>query len=180
MAEIYLLSRKNTIELLSLDALLSEAFTRDSDVTEYAVEDGSNITDNIFNKPVQVVITGGISSFSGNQMAPDVAFQYINSLIDKRELITISTGLMIYYRMAITNFNMNRDKTNSGHSLKFSLSAKQVKIVKTEYINPVNIAPKIKNKVSPKVVIAPLKYSDVSIYSFKKTTADNTRVFVKR
>jgi hypothetical protein len=176
MAEIYLLNKTNKISLLALDVLLTESYTRDSEVTEYAVEDGSVITDQIFNKPIQVVLTGGVSAFhldSSISWTPENAFQYLEDLQTKRELISITTGLKTYFNMAITNISINRDKTNSGHVLKFSLTAKQVNIVKTEYVNPANISPKIKSKVTPRVTVPPLFTRQVEI---EVRSADNTRV----
>lgn len=112
-----------------LDAVLSEDHLYNSRVTNFPVEDGRIISDHIINEPETVQITGVVSdtpiSFFAPFNASINAFQRLVEIHDRRELITIVTGIKVYTNMAITSLQVPRNAL-SGQSLTFTMNFQKV------------------------------------------------------
>lgn len=182
--QIFFTKVLNKVEMLTLDALLSERYEAGADVTKYAVEDGSTVSDQIYNHPVSVTIEGAVSSYhliDGLDGTPGGAFDYLEKIRENRELITITTGLRVYKDYAIENLTVSRDARNSKNVLKFSLTASYFKIVNVQMIDNKKVGSPKKRKVVAKVTAPPLKTIDVKAISFKPSAApaDCSRIYFK-
>ena len=127
-----------------VDVTLNEDYTFDSDVTDFPVESGSSIVDNIRPKPIVVRIEGIVSNTpignvaqarqnagnGGNGATPpsDQAYDVLLKIRDAREPVTITTSLRTYENMALQSLSMPR-ATGRGDELRFNATFKQVTIV---------------------------------------------------
>ncbi len=120
-----------------IDCLLSDSHTFDSDVTEFPVESGSTISDNIRNKPLVVtmecVVTnspiGQLVSLRDKVSDPaDSAYDLLLKIRSDRQLVTITTSLRTYIDMALQGLTIPRE-SGRGDELKFTATFKQVELV---------------------------------------------------
>lgn len=132
-----------------VDVALNEDYSFDSDVTDFPVESGSSIVDNIRPKPIVVRIEGIISNTpigniaqarqsagmggSGKGPTPptDDAYDTLLDIRDKREPVTITTSLRTYENMALQSLSVPR-ATGRGDELRFNATFKQVVIVQNK------------------------------------------------
>lgn len=102
---------------IEFDALISETRTHNSDVPEYAVETGYEVTDNISIKPMEVEITGHLTNTPvtwinhGTGMVESRVTQLL-TLYHTKQLVTLTTRTDIYTDMAITSLTVPKDETN--------------------------------------------------------------------
>lgn len=133
---------------LMIDAALSEEHTYDSEVTQFPVEDGSDITDNIRILPKTVKIEGVVSNWpigrALSERAGTIALsqaglidpmtpaqEVLRGLLeirDQRDTITITTSLGLYENMVMESLTVPR-AADVGDALKFSATFRQVFIV---------------------------------------------------
>jgi len=120
---------KGNVGGVELDVTLREVHSFTSRVTNYPIEEGSILSDHIINEPAVVVLEGivtdtplAILTFFNRSID---AFNRLVEIHQKREIITVVTGLKKYPRMAITNLDVPRD-IRTGQSLTFSIELKQV------------------------------------------------------
>lgn len=125
-----------------LDLALTEEHDFESEVTEYPVESGADVSDNIRNKPLEITLEGIVSDTPIGAIALDAtrraesgtplpsldAYTRILAIRDARELVTIETSLGKFERMALTRLAVPRDRT-TGKALKFTVSFRQVNVV---------------------------------------------------
>lgn len=129
------------------DGSLSETHTRSSEVTDFPVESGSDLTDNIRQLPAEVEIEGIVSNTPIGKMAllrgldggndgtgsdgekpANEALARLEGIWERRQPVTIQTDLKLYTNMAMTSLEIPRDPTTK-NVLKFTASFKQIKIV---------------------------------------------------
>lgn len=120
-----------------LDCLLSDTHTFESEVTEFPVESGSTISDNIRSKPLVISLEAIVSNtpltFAGNFRAsgsvPSIdAYAKLLAIRRDRRLVTIATSLETYDNMALESITIPR-ASGRGDELRFSATFKQVEIV---------------------------------------------------
>lgn len=125
-----------------IDLAITEDHSFDSEVTEYPVESGADVSDNIRNKPLEITLEGIVSDTPIGAIAQDPtrkpeagaplpsrdAYNRIIAIRDAREPVTIETSLGKFERMALTKIGIPRDRT-TGKALKFTVSFKQLNIV---------------------------------------------------
>lgn len=141
---------RRTIQIGSyiIDTSTNEVHTYESDVTEFPVEQGSPISDNIRPKPIVVVITGivsdtplppiaagrqvvGSNESDGDDSPPSVsALAALIAIRDARQEVSISTAVASYDNMALQSLVIPRDPT-TGEALGFTATFKQIVIVTT-------------------------------------------------
>lgn len=144
--------KEHRIGEIQVDAFIRENHSFSSELTEHPVENGSTIVDHIFNKPVSISLDGiitntpmtlvGITSFDSlrrfaNNESNDfsqIAFAKIEEIFCKREPISIATSLKTYEDMVLESLSVERESGNSS-SLKFSCTAKQIRIVAQKLID---------------------------------------------
>jgi hypothetical protein len=130
-----------------IDAFLTEEHTYESDVTEYPVESGANITDNIRPKPIRVNITGIVSDTPLEPIASarakqtsttnsddleflpsDDALAMLEAVWLAREPVPLDTTLKHYDNMAMSSLVIPRD-AETGAALGFTATFQQVRII---------------------------------------------------
>lgn len=124
------------VEDIAFDLILDEDHSKTAKVTEYAVEDGSPISDHIEVQPRELKFTALVSNFSigaqivtpGYNRAAET-WTALKLLMDDKRLVTITTVLERYPSMAITSVSAPRSD-KSGEAVEFSVTAREVRVVK--------------------------------------------------
>jgi hypothetical protein len=120
-----------------LDCLLSDNHTFDSEVTEFPVESGSTISDNIRPKPLVITIEAIVSNtpltfagnFRGAGSVPSIdCYAKLLAIRRERRLVTIATSLETFFNMALESLGIPR-AAGRGDELRFNATFKQVQIV---------------------------------------------------
>src|SRR5882757_552872 len=117
-----------------VDCLISDNHTFESEITEFPVESGSTISDNIRNKPLVVMMDCLVSNTplelagrfrkTGSNPADD-AYALLLSIRADRRLVSISTSLQTYDNMGLQTVSFPR-AAGRGDALQFSATFKQV------------------------------------------------------
>ncbi len=106
-----------SINGIEFDALISESKVYNSDVPEYAVEDGYSVSDNISIRPTEIEITGYLTNTPvtwlnhGTGRVESVVTQ-LEQLYFSRQLVTITTSTDTYTDMAIQSMTVPKDMEN--------------------------------------------------------------------
>ncbi len=130
--------RDSTGTTFYLDCSLSENHEFESEVTQYPVESGSSIVDNIRPKPIKVTMEalvsntpiGLITKLRGDTNTEPVsdAYQFLMRLRDKRLPVRITTSLDTYDSMAMENLAIARAR-GRGDELHFTATFLQIATV---------------------------------------------------
>lgn len=149
--------KKGKVGSVELDVTLREDHNYSSRVTNYPVEDGAIISDHIINDPNILTLEGivtdtplSILTFFNRSVD---AFNRLIEVHEKRELVTVVTGIKVYPNMAITLLNVPRDVT-TGQSLKFTIELQNVILdtsVRIE-INEENLFGGVQSKIPREIV----------------------------
>lgn len=121
-----------TIGALQIDALLSETTELSAKATEYAVEDGSPISDHVVLTPERLKVSGWITPSDVQLMTADgrpkmaEAKATLRKIITDRAEITVTTGMDTYSGMIMETCSVGR--TNEGE--RFNVDMEFVKIRK--------------------------------------------------
>lgn len=128
------------IDGFAIDCLLSDNHTFEADVTEYPVESGSTIADNIRNRPLVVQMECLISNTplervgllrdAGSVPEKD-AYNLMLAIRRDRRLVDIQTSLRGYANMALQALSIPR-AAGRADGLLFSATFKQVEIVQNK------------------------------------------------
>jgi hypothetical protein len=114
---------------IDLDVTITEQHRYNSRVTNYPVEDGTIVSDHIINEPDTLTLQALVTDTPLSILSlPNRSVDVFNRLIEiqqKRELITVITGLKIYDSMAITSLDVPRNLT-TGQSLTFTIELQKV------------------------------------------------------
>jgi hypothetical protein len=134
-----------TIEGYEIDAFLTETYNFTNSVTNLPVEDGTIISDHVTSQPIEISIEAFIGrvkfqAYNSDDTSADdpkarikEAYFKLRKLKEDRQPLIIVLGLDTFANMVITKFEINRD-VKTGADLSFSMSFKQVKIVKSEFV----------------------------------------------
>ena len=122
---------------LTLDVTISENHSFTSQVTQFPIEAGAEISDHIINKPVDLSVVGFITNspvqvFGGileNLITSQVAipnrvqsaFTLLTDMREIKETFTVVTGLKVYRNMFFKNLTFPRNG-RSGDAVQFSAS----------------------------------------------------------
>lgn len=130
-----------------IDCALKENHTFDSDVTEYPVESGGKITDNILPRPITVEIEGLVTNTPLGPIATtretqgatlnltstspaDMMYEFFMRLRDDRKTFPIQTSLRTYNNMALKGLNIPRgDHMND---IKFTATFQQIQSIENK------------------------------------------------
>lgn len=135
------------IDGVAVDASISESHQFDSEVTDYPVETGSDVTDNVRIKPTIVTINGIVSSTplpgtfnfegedaSGNPIKVTAAKDMLDHLLTiqvNRLPISITTALLVYDDMVMQTLHIPKD-AKIGRAFVFTATFKQVTLVSSD------------------------------------------------
>lgn len=129
---------RTAIASVVLDAVLSEDHVYNSRVTNYPIEDGRIISDHIINEPETLQLTGVVSDTPLAFLAPfNRSINAFNTLVEihnRRERITVVTGIKVYTDMVITSLQVPRNVA-SGQSLTFVIDLQKVFLDTTVQVN---------------------------------------------
>jgi hypothetical protein len=123
-----------------IDCLLSDNHTFESEITEFPVESGSFISDNIRNKPLVVAMECIVSNtpleeveqFRADGSVPaDDAYAMLRAIRKDRRLVQIATSLDHYNNMGLESLTIPR-ATGRGDELRFNATFKQVQIIENK------------------------------------------------
>lgn len=124
---------------ISFDIILGESHNLRNIVTQYKIEDGSNISDHILNDIRDGSFSGLITNFSIE--APgfilnraQLAYDSLEQLWKAKELVDIYTIYKTYNNVAITNISIVKD-TNTGEALIADISFQEVTKVSLQTID---------------------------------------------
>lgn len=108
---------RTSVGAITLDALMREETKLTADVTSYPVESGAEISDHITRHPEELSVKGqvtaaGILTFqAGGRSRLIESKSLIRDIHEKREPITIQTGIDTYTDYAMTSAVITRDNT---------------------------------------------------------------------
>lgn len=136
MANIFFSNRQKKVGAIEIDTFTSENHELSSNVTQYPVENGGDISDHITNNP---------DAFSGNAVVmpvklinPDTtknrakdAYEELKRINDDKEVVTIVSGLRVYENMHLNSISIPRS-SETGNSLVFDISATQIRIANSQ------------------------------------------------
>lgn len=153
-----------SLEAIVMDATLTESHAHTADVTEFPVEKGSAVTDNVRGKPIALRVDGFVSDFplQSNivQQLAAGAFtqkptaelrrsqQVLDKLIqlkDKGVTITVTTGIRTYKNMVISSVIVNRDKTTA-QGIRMDINMREIQVVETQTVEIKSAERKGQNK----------------------------------
>jgi hypothetical protein len=126
------------IGTVNIDCVFSENTTEDCEVTDYPIETGAYIQDNIYNRPLNFSLSGFLTDTplgyiqtvesltnTTNQSLSQSAIDALETLKESRTPFTVITGVRIYEDMVFTNLSFSRD-TNNGRSANIDCSFKKL------------------------------------------------------
>lgn len=135
---------RQVLETLVLDASLSEVHSSDADVTEFPVEEGSDITDNVRILPHDLQVEAIISDFhlanragkagwyaegTSQDISAKSTLAKLEDYQSKGTLIDVETGLKSYRNMVIKSIRTPRDKNIfTGNDKRDSAKAGAIKV----------------------------------------------------
>lgn len=131
-------AKQTKLGSILLDVMVSEELTLEGEVTEYAVEDGTEISDHITRRAERLRIVGrmavtdaaAFTLLNKAQKFVDV-IEMLRAMHKARALVEVSTGRMIYKEMAFRS--MVASRTNGGEGgniIEISAELKQVRKVR--------------------------------------------------
>lgn len=125
----------------AVDAVLSAGHDAESEVTDFPTESGGAFTDHIQNRPIEatfeVIVTdapmGEVAALREGLSitASQDAYLTFTSIRDARLPITIEAPLATYDNMALLNLSIPQT-VEDGESIRFSVTFKQIEVVKVE------------------------------------------------
>lgn len=136
------------LEIL-LDASLSESHNYNSNITNFPVENGANISDHVSDDPIKLSLRGFITNtpiriFGGDPGAniDDVTggdrikttFLALLDIRKSRTPFTLVTGLQVYENMLFSNITFPRTPRSGLHSLEFTAELQQIQTVESRTV----------------------------------------------
>lgn len=125
-----------SINGIEFDALLNESRSYNSDVPEYAVESGYEVSDNISIKPMEIEFTGYLTNTPvtwenhGTGRVESVV-ALLENLFFSKQLVTLATRTDTYTNMAITFLKVPKDAENMT-SREIQMRLKKVTVVSSQ------------------------------------------------
>ncbi len=135
-----------------LDALLTEDTELSANASQYAVEDGTVVSDHITREPERLSMSGIISAASiytfgaGGRSKLIAAKDALRQIHDRRVPITIITGADVYVNFAMVNARISR--TNEGEQLSLICGFQKIDVTQLREadIPPAKVAASTKGK----------------------------------
>jgi hypothetical protein len=123
------------VDVLVLDAAISETHSGDADVTEHPVERGANVSDHVRVKAETLKLEGLITDTPVGAAGTDgrsvSAYRTLLSIKDDGNPIAISTPFREYTQMVMQSLEVPRD-AKTGSALRFSASFRRIVTAETK------------------------------------------------
>ena len=144
--------RRGRVGLVEFDATVRELHTKESEITDHPIEDGSVITDHVRTRPDAIEINGVVSDTpivfraslaafspltddnSPAQNRVEIAYAELNRIQDEGEQVDVFTTLREYTGMVIHSSSVPRD-ARLGNSLDVTLRLRQITVAETERVD---------------------------------------------
>lgn len=147
------------VESIIVDATMKETHTSTADITDFPVEVGANVSDNIRKKPNGLQIEALVSDFplqsAGRAQSPSGAapgterpptqerrstgvHAKLEQLQNEGRTVTVTTGLKTYKSMGISSVTVNRDKTLK-NGLVLSITMKELILLASQTVLVVKV-----------------------------------------
>ena len=133
----------------SVDATSSIQHNMTNVTTNHAIEDGSDVTDHIINRPDTLSVSGVISdspssffaignplitsALNGGKISKQVLDDYFLKARNDKLLFSITTGLRAYENLVMTSFSVT-ETAQTANSLNFTASFTVVKFVNAQIV----------------------------------------------
>lgn len=148
--QIHVYIGTDTEGYVKLDASLAENHRRESEITQYPIEVGANISDHVRPKPIMLTIKGIVSSTPipiDNTVPSLTRVQDARTKIikwrDAGTLLNVYTNKEVYQQLAIASLSEDVDALN-GNDFEFDLTLQQVTTAAVAYVQ----APTPKNNIA--------------------------------
>ena len=124
------------IQDLAIDIVSSEVIELPSETTDNPIENGSEITDHIINRPImlRMVCQIGGSNLTNWTDRKIEGYEALKKLRDDKQPVTVVSGLETFSNMLINNITIDRNLQNAT-VLQFQIDFKQAIIVYSERVN---------------------------------------------
>lgn len=141
MAEATLFFRNNrnySVGSINIDILLSESYNFGSTITQFNIEDGSDISDHIRKQLFNGSVTARVTNFSLNQDVllsnrAQEAYSALKKIWEDEELVDIVLIYDVFTNVGISNIGIPRS-VGMGESIEFSVTFQEVNIVKLQEV----------------------------------------------
>lgn len=127
LTESVVISGESSVLTASIDGMLSESHQAELTATDYPVEGEGGRVDHAIRKPLKLTLEGWVSSwrpFSAGS-TPTEVWAEILAFMDRREIVSVTTGLATYDQMLITKASAPVDRT-TGTALRFTMELVEV------------------------------------------------------
>ena len=141
---------QSKVGTVSFDTMVTEEHRYTSRVTNYPVENGTIVSDHIINQPDVVVLSGLVTDTPLSILAPyNRSVAAFNALIDihrKRQVVTVVTGIKVYYDMAIVTLDVPRT-VKTGQTLTFNIELQKINYINNidAFLNQPNVFQGVEN-----------------------------------
>ena len=141
---------QSKVGTVSFDTMVTEEHRYTSRVTNYPVENGTIVSDHIINQPDVVVLSGLVTDTPLSILAPyNRSVAAFNALIEihrKREVVTVVTGIKVYYDMAIVTLDVPRT-VKTGQTLTFNIELQKINYINNidAFLNQPNVFQGVEN-----------------------------------
>lgn len=110
----------------------NESHDRSNNVTNYPVENGTEISDHIQPQPIELNVSGIVEATDTGTNIIDSYF-LLKQIMEEKQIITVVTSLDVYENMCVLSSNVTRNAQNGG-SLSFTATLKQITYVSSQAI----------------------------------------------
>lgn len=132
------------VEVIDLDATVSESIKLSAQVTEHALEDGTQIADHRIKAPLEITVEGWVSSYPVTMATGGIlpnrdfgrarsAYAALKSLHDNGDRVTIIDELDTRESYVMTDLELPRD-TNSYNGVRFTATFREVRVVESAIV----------------------------------------------
>lgn len=131
------------IDDFQIDATTNEDHDTDADVTQYPIEDGSDVVDNVHVKPRNLTLQCIVSDTplapmdtirTPGSIPSHDAYNRMDAIMQAKQPITVITRRRVYTQMFMSKLSAP-DNADIGDSLQFTVSFVQGKILVNQRIN---------------------------------------------
>lgn len=138
-ASLFYKNRDYGVGNIVFDLILGETHNLKNTVTQYKIEDGSNISDHILNDVREGSLSGLFTNFSIEVPGfilnrAQLAYDSLEQIWKAKDLVDIFTVYKAYKNMAITNISIVKD-SDTGEALIADISFQEVTKVSLQTIN---------------------------------------------
>jgi hypothetical protein len=142
LLDVFGLLVRKKIGFLELDAVISETINLNNTVTSAPIETGENVTDHVYNEPLELSMECIVSdsdivrsiSLQANPVARIQAYESLVDLWKAKTPVDVVAGYEVYPNMLITSISIPR-ANDDGDSIRFNVSFLQANILDSLFLS---------------------------------------------